>query len=203
LILIGTSPERQLPTIRSRAQTIRFRPLVNDQVADLLLARGLASDRKQAHWMAELSAGSLQQAVEFADEELRSFREVLAAATSPVDSVAIAALTIVYRCRGQSRPRRARARHVVGFAIDFYRQVMRALCGLAPEGSAELVRAAEQAKNNWIFGPQAAAAAIERSLEALGHIDRNAYLPSALDCWLDDLARIVESGQPASSYAEY
>ena len=37
LILIGTSPAKQLPTIRSRCQLIRFRPLRTDQVEELLL----------------------------------------------------------------------------------------------------------------------------------------------------------------------
>ena len=45
LILIGTSPAKQLPTIRSRCQLIWFRPLPLDVVAELLVSRGLVADR--------------------------------------------------------------------------------------------------------------------------------------------------------------
>ena len=40
LILIGASPAKQLPTIRSRCQLIRFRPLPLEVVAELLVSRG-------------------------------------------------------------------------------------------------------------------------------------------------------------------
>ena len=37
LILIGTSPSRQLPTIRSRSQVVRFGPLEAETIAKILL----------------------------------------------------------------------------------------------------------------------------------------------------------------------
>ena len=40
LILIGTSPAKQLPTIRSRCQLVRFRPLEPEMVAELLRRAG-------------------------------------------------------------------------------------------------------------------------------------------------------------------
>src|SRR5207302_4859839 len=39
LILIGTSAERQLPTILSRCQIVRFQPLAEETVADMLSRR--------------------------------------------------------------------------------------------------------------------------------------------------------------------
>src|SRR5262249_49963034 len=44
LVLISTSAEKQLPTIRSRAQLVRFRPLTEEQVAKLLVGRQTVSD---------------------------------------------------------------------------------------------------------------------------------------------------------------
>jgi len=52
LILIGTSPAKQLPTIRSRCQLIRFRPLPADVVAELLIARELVADAADARRLA-------------------------------------------------------------------------------------------------------------------------------------------------------
>jgi DNA polymerase-3 subunit delta' len=206
LILIGSSALRQLPTIRSRAQTIRFRPLTKEAVARILVAGGLAADDKAAERLAQFSEGSVSRAVELSDDELWAFRgELLAAlAARPLSSVALAgSLTSFVEAAGkEATARRARARQVVGFAIDFYRQVLRALCGLAPEGDAELVRAAEKASAAWPYSAEAAGACIDRSLETLAHIDRNAHQTTLLECWLDDLSRIVESGQPVSGYAE-
>ncbi len=86
LILIGTSADRQLPTIRSRAQTIRFRPLEPSAVARILLERGLAPDADEAQRMATFSEGSIQRAVALADDELWSFRSELLQARSCRDA---------------------------------------------------------------------------------------------------------------------
>jgi DNA polymerase-3 subunit delta' len=206
LILIGTSADRQLPTIRSRAQTIRFRPLAGATVADILLSRGLASDRSEAERLAAFSEGSVRRAVELADDELWAFRaEWLAGlAARPLDSVTLAAKLVpfVESAGKEASARRARARQVVGFAIDFYRQLLRAFCGLEIEGDAELAGAVERASAKWPAVTAAAAACVDRSLEALAHIDRNAHQSTLLECWLDDLAQMVDSGQPVPGYAE-
>jgi DNA polymerase-3 subunit delta' len=77
LILIGTSPAKQLPTIRSRCQLIRFRPLEADVVAELLIARELVPDAAEARRLAQYCEGSLQRALELADPELWAFRSRL------------------------------------------------------------------------------------------------------------------------------
>ena len=66
LILIGTSPARQLPTIRSRCQVIRFLPLPEETVARLLVAKALVTDVAEAARLARFSEGSLQQAIQVA-----------------------------------------------------------------------------------------------------------------------------------------
>ena len=92
LILIGTSADRQLPTIRSRSQMIRFHPLDNETVARLLLENKIATDPQEATRLAMHSGGSVARASELADPALWSFRgELLAALASlPADSVAAA-----------------------------------------------------------------------------------------------------------------
>ena len=47
IILIGTSQQRQLPTIRSRCQIIRFQPLTDVQVATLLADANVIEDRSR------------------------------------------------------------------------------------------------------------------------------------------------------------
>src|SRR5689334_22863386 len=67
LILIGTSPSRQLPTIRSRSQVVRFRRLDLETVKQVLLETDAITDPSLAARAAELSEGSVERAVDFAD----------------------------------------------------------------------------------------------------------------------------------------
>ena len=206
LILIGTSSDKQLPTIRSRCQTIRFRPLARELVAEIMQSRGLAADGEGARRLAEFSGGSLQQAQELADEELWTFRQqlLLALARPRLESVLLAhSLNAFVDAAGkEASSRRARSRQLIAFAVDFHRQLLRAQSGLPAGGDAELIRAVEQARSTWPDGFDAAAGCIDRSLEALTHIDRNANQTTLLECWLDDLARVMETGRPLASSHE-
>ncbi len=204
LILIGTSADKQLPTIRSRCQTIRFSPLPAQTVAEILQEQGLVTDAAHAQRLAEFAEGSLERAQELADEDLWKFRQqLLAALAKPqLASVALAQelCAFVEAAGKEAGVRRARARQVVGFAIDFYRHLLRTQAGLNPQADTTLTRAIEQASSAASGDTETTAACIDRSLETLAHIDRNAHQATLLECWLDDLARILETGQPVASY---
>ena len=203
LILIGTSAERQLPTIRSRCQVIRFGPLNAHSVGEILVSQGLVADAEQARRLAEFSGGSVERALELADDELWDFRDQLLAALAAgqLQSVALAEATCAFvDAAGKEAPlRRARARQVVRFAAEFYRQLLRAQIDAQPVGDRTLLRAVEQALSSWPGDVETATACIDRTLAALGHIDRNAHQRALMECWLDDLARIVQTGAPAAS----
>jgi hypothetical protein len=85
------------------------------------------------------------------------------------------------------------------FAIEFYRQLLRGLSGATTRGDSVLLGALEVAKRDGVLSASGAAAAIGRSLEALEHIDRNAHQATLIECWLDDLARIVARAQQSSA----
>src|SRR5262245_36965017 len=67
LILIGTSEQRQLPTIRSRCQIVRFLPLAESDVAELLVETGLCEEPAAARTAAAHSDGSLGRAARWTD----------------------------------------------------------------------------------------------------------------------------------------
>ena len=92
LILIGTSANRQLPTIRSRAQLVRFCPLEKSLVAKLLVQNRIVANAEEADRLAAFSGGSLSRAMEMSDPALWAFRSQLLAqfTESPLPSVAIA-----------------------------------------------------------------------------------------------------------------
>jgi DNA polymerase-3 subunit delta' len=172
LILIGTSPARQLPTIRSRSQIVRFQSLDRDQVAQILLERGLIEDRQQALRAAELSEGSMERALRLADAQLWQFREQLLAAlrSEALDHVRLARAVhaFVEEAGKEASQRRDRLRLVVGFAVEFYRGLLRSQ---SPDDVERIVHA------------------LDVSLAALEHLDRNVNQATLIAWWLGELAR--------------
>lgn len=195
MILIGTSPDRQLPTIRSRAQLVRFAPLDAAIIARLLVAQDIVSDTADAARIAAQCGGSLTQAVEMADPALVRFRAELVAqlAEGTFDNVAFAKLLIalVEEAGKEAPPRRARMRQVIGMAIQFYRELLRAMSG-APASEESAGNAIDRALATGRFDADNVGRLIERSLDALEHVDRNAHQAALLECWLDDLSQLAQ-----------
>ena len=199
LILISTSPARQLPTIRSRCQLVRFRPLSTDVVAELLTRNELVEDPTEARRLAEYGEGSLQHALELADPELWMFRTRLyeQLAEPVLDSVRLSKMlrAFVDEAGRQAPPRRQRLRQVVRFALEFYRHLLHTLSGAARAQDAELQRAIERAAESWPGDESAASECLDRCLEASEQIDRNVNPATLLECWLDDLGTIAATGR--------
>jgi DNA polymerase-3 subunit delta' len=183
--------ERQLPTIRSRCQTVRFAPLAAETITDLLVAEGTTTDRAMATKLAAWSDGSLAKARDLADPELWKFRQVLLnrLADAELDSVRFAEAIgkFVDEVGTDAFRRRNRLRQVIGFAAEFYRQVARAISGAPAEGDAETQQAVEQALRHMPGDAELAADRLERCLDALGHVDRNANQGALIAAWMDDL----------------
>ena len=198
LILVGTSADKQLATIRSRSQIVSFRPLADDAVAELLVAQGVATDRAAALRLAQLAEGSLDRAIELADPDLAQFRlELLSQlARTRLDTLALARQIneFVDAAGKEAAARRGRARQVIRFAVDFFRQRLRVASGLPAAGDPELCRAVAAAPP--LSDLEQLAALLERSLEALTHVDRNAHQQSLIECWLDDLAGLAQGRAP-------
>ena len=195
LILIGTIADRQLPTIRSRAQLVRFRPLEKSVVAKLLVQKGIAASAEEADRLAAFSGGSLARAVEMADPALWAFRSQLLTRLieTPLPSVAVAQsiMKFVDEAGKEAPPRRARLRLVIGFVAEFSRQLIHRLAGGQVAGDTELAAAVERAAEQGSWSLESSAEACQRSLEAINHIDRNANQHTLVEAWLDELASLI------------
>jgi len=163
LILIGTSTAKQLPTIRSRCQIVRFSPLPPEVLSAILVEKGIASTAAEGDQWASQAEGSLDQARELADSDIDSLRTELTKSltASHWDAVALAArLNGLVDALGKDAPlRRRRARLIFGLAVDHFRNEM------ASEDSRRAVRR------------------LERTLDALEHVDRNAHLSLVIEAW--------------------
>ena len=163
LILIGTSATKQLATIRSRCQIVRFSPLPPDVLSAILVEKGITADAAQAKQWAIQAEGSLDQAKELADGGVDTLRTELTQylMASHWDSVAIAArLTGLLDALGKNAPlQRQRLRLMFGLAIEYFRSEM-------------------QMNNS-----RQAARRLEQTLDALEHIDRNVSLPLVIEAW--------------------
>ncbi len=198
IILISTSEQKQLPTIRSRSQVVRFRPLSDESVARVLVATGFVSDARTASQLAATADGSVPRAMLLADETMREFRESLLAYLSDpwADSVEFAKSlgTFVNQAGKEAPPRRIRLQQIFDMATDFYRQLMRALVGLPPRGDQRLVQAVQAACAASACADETAALCLERCLDAPQQLLANANVSTLSEAWLDDLAVIGRTG---------
>jgi len=172
---------------------VRFAPLSQETVAELLVQHGLVADAAEAARLARYSEGSLARAAELADPALWDFRAKLlrSLAAQRPDSVRLARelTTFVDEAGAEAPLRRARAKQVIGFAAEFYRQLARGIAGAALSDDQELSAAVRQALTNWAGDAEAAADCAGRCLDAEEDVDRNAHLGNALECWIDELCR--------------
>lgn len=171
LILIGTSPSRQLPTIRSRSQIVWFRPLEKDAVAQILLDGGTISERDVAVRVAALSEGSVERGKQMADPAISDFRIQLTAAlgASRIDGVRLARAVQSFVDEAGKEPaqKRERLRCAVGFGVEYYR-----------------LRLRDKSMRN----SDAAVAALEACLTAGEQIDRNANVGLVIQAMCEGIA---------------
>jgi DNA polymerase III subunit delta' len=202
LILIGTSEQRQLPTIRSRCQIVRFQPLSETDVAELLIERGLC-EPAQARNAAVHSGGSLERAVLWCDASLVEFRrDLLTLLSKPEVDLQPAAKQMgqfVDEAGKESAAKRQRLRLIISLAEEFCRAVL--LCRESGKQSAD----ADLAKSvtaalRWM-PPDLPLSNLDVCLDAYGHIDANVNQAIFIEWWLDALFDSISRDQTWSRKA--
>lgn len=194
LILIGTSEQKQLPTIRSRCQIVRFRELMRSQV-DSILQRILPQlPVEEVSDLASCAEGSLSQALLLKDPELRQFRHQLydRLAKCPLDFMELAkAVSGLADAAGKDvgALKRERMKIVFEFGEQFYRQLLVTLDGKSLGSDDLLQRKAEAAARDYRGGRHGALACWQRCLTAAEDVDRFINQATLIEAWAADLAK--------------
>jgi DNA polymerase III subunit delta' len=200
LILIGTDPERQLPTIRSRCQQIVFEPLIADEIAELLQQEG-TTDPALIGRLTRLADGSPGLARELSNPAYWKFRQSFLGELKKQkpDSVGIAKQWAeLYEAAGKdSALQRQRAGLILQLMLDAYRQALRE----EPDAFADPIEGQLLADLNRRFGPDGLLDRIERCLDAEMQIDRRVQLVLLVEAIVDALTQEggIEKFRPAWS----
>lgn len=194
LILMSVSLQKQLPTIRSRCQIIRFQPLSDEQLAQLIVQQGIAPSLEQALEIARQCDGGLGMARTLSDESLSKFRshllEVLANEQLDFFSLAKTVGEVTDAAGKESIVRRPRIKLMMKMAADFYRELALQLQGSGASSDAALQHAVSQRMQRWQGGVPAAMDCWSRCLEAIAQVDRNANQNALLEAWSANLAAL-------------
>ena len=194
LILVGTSEQKQLPTIRSRSQVVRFGPLSNDDVAKILLQKELVGGPAEASQLAALSAGSVRRALEWQVPGFVEFRQDLMKllARPPWPAVKLSKLVqgFVDSAGKEAPAKRQRFLVVMDVVAGFLRGLLRSLADA--DADAELDGDVTSCASRWSFGADAALNCIDRCADSELQLQRNANIAGLIECWCDDLSRLAD-----------
>jgi DNA polymerase-3 subunit delta' len=190
LILLGTAPERQLPTILSRCQVIRFQALHRADLVKAALEAGIVGTKDEAEKHAALAQGSLSRLKLMLDPDIQAFTAALHKAfQSPkFNSVALGAMLTKFTDGAKdSAQKRVRAQFSVELLLALFRAALNHAESPQPELQAEPAITKLAAHPS----PQALLAMIDASLEAEQQIDRRFQLALILEAWADRLGQIL------------
>jgi DNA polymerase-3 subunit delta' len=190
LILLATSAERQLPTILSRCQVVRFHPLSDDALQAVLADHGV-TDATQVGRLVRLSGGSPGQGLALNDDALWAFRETLVngVTASKPDPVGFAAAWVkfVEEAGKESAAQRERASLVVRLLMDVLRSALRLAVGAGSD--AEPAEADQLRRLGERVGPDHLADLLEACAETDYQIDRKVQLVLVIESLADKLCR--------------
>jgi DNA polymerase-3 subunit delta' len=174
IILIGTSEQRQLPTIRSRCQTIRFLSPTGDDAQRLLReVHGVDASEEQIFDALETAGGDVHVAAELlagGADRLRQAIDAQLNATHP-DPLALKRIITGHVDQAGKEPSKKRdaMRDVFAMAVQHYRRRLR------HDAAGQVVAPVTLAR-------------LDRSLRALREVDRSANQATLIECYAADIA---------------
>jgi len=176
IFLLGTSEQRQLPTIRSRCQIVRLHPPRGEDAVKLMQLRGIERDADAIQHAIELCGGDCDAAASLLTDAGSGLHGDLVKQLSQPTLSAVGLSQMINGVIEELGPsasgsaKRDRLRDVFAIAVQLFRQ--------------RLIEAAQR--------PEALPEIIyrlDRSIDAIGHVQRNANQTTLIECWAADVAR--------------
>jgi len=206
IILISTNRQKQLPTIRSRCQIIRFSPLSLGDLSELLVELGLAQDSQQAQQLAAIGNGSVERVKSFVGSGILEFRNEFFFKLASPRTLLTELTSLVNQCVDEAaedlptdqkaKAKRQRMRVVIELATEFFRQLVRELVDAPSEEDQQFAKAIDLAVRKWPGDVETALACLDCCLEADVYVQQNANQKTLVESWLDrlqTLSRIEDS----------
>ncbi len=192
IFLIARSEQRQLPTIRSRTQTIRFNSLSQDDLSNLLLQIGWTQTKEAADALSKQSDGTLGLANQLRDENVGKLHEtfggLLQEMPFPIGKICKTIEAGLKSVGDDGQTRRQTLQCVMQNVIENLRHEMRtALMTAKP------IR--KRAPQRSPLHPELAVQAIQVTLEVQSKIDRNLAPTGLIEAWAVEMARIVDASR--------
>lgn len=191
LILIGTSPQKQLPTIRSRCQIIRFRPLSHSDLEQILKEQGLATGDAITQDAIRFAEGSVHAAQFWLDENNARFRKdwrtCLASNKGLGEKASERVSELIAEAGKDTWQKRAKLRLAVHVSMEYFRSTLRH--ELDSNSNLENENNAMANSNQSLprVSREAMLGCLERCELALQEIGSNANVNLFLDSWISDL----------------
>jgi DNA polymerase III subunit delta' len=184
-LLLATSVERQLATIISRSQVLKFQPLKDDDLRTILAEQELVTENIDA--IVALSAGRVGRAVALADETVWSCREkcinLLSSAKPSALELAQLLIATVEDAGKESPVQRERANLLVQLIGEVLRDALRAKHGAF--SSTAVYSKADAMARRW--SEDVFCDAMESTVEAERLIQRRVPVPIVLEQLADRL----------------
>ena len=192
LLLIGTGTDRQLPTILSRCQIVRFAPLSDADLSAILTAHEV--DPSKHERLARLGSGSASRALALDDESIWQVRQKLVEGlTAPRPSfLPLAEVWARFHedAGKDSAAQRTRASLVLKFLIEAVEHALKlslgaSVAGLDAAESARLKSFAERVGTNGLLE------LLDRCVEADFHVERRVQLILVVESVIEKFTRLA------------
>lgn len=195
LLLIATGTDRQLSTIISRCQVVRFATLSTADIVAVLERQGIA-DRARTESLARLSGGSVARALALSDEGVWRVREELIGgitADRPNFGRLAETWQHFYEDAGKNTSsQRFRVSLVIRFLLEALTQALRLSLGAA---STTLIPAEETRLRAFAdrLGPDRLLELIDKCVEADSRVERRVQLILVIESVLEQLTKPVKA----------
>lgn len=201
IILIGTSVHRQLPTILSRCQVLRFSALHEDEVVRILQQDPSFQPHCPVEELARMSDGNVALARLLNDPDWLAFRKAWLERLSALDPAGdgSAALLLKFAEDGgkENAAKRARLGFAASVAMSFLSELLWSASGARPAHQPEPGGAARAAAATRTLDPNWIGRAIARTAQFQDDLSANLGFPAAIEVWLDDLSGLFRGRIPA------